>query len=36
MSVLDYGASTYDILRFEVGLTEEETQEILEELYGDN
>lgn len=33
-TALEYGASAYDVLRFELGLSEEETQEILEELHG--
>ena len=36
MAVLEYGASVYDVLRYELGLSEEEIQEILEELYSDN
>ena len=36
MAALEYGASIHDILVYEMGLSEEETQEILQELYGDN
>ena len=32
MNYLDYSASVHDVLRYELGLSEEETQEIIEEL----
>lgn len=35
-TAIEYGASAYDVLRFELGLSEEEAQEIIEELYGNN
>ena len=31
-AVLDYGASVYDILRYELGLSDKEVREIMEEL----
>ena len=36
MTVLEYGASVHDVLVYEMGLTEEEAEEIMAELYADN
>ena len=35
-TALEWGADVYEIFRYEIGLTEEETQELMNELYGES